>query len=165
MYVIGLFPTLLPEELRAATPASQYPGQVPSLDGGDQERAYNALMEYLGDMRVGVMRELKSLEEQSSSHSAEHSDAEESSTPTAGAGGAGGKAGSASGSGSSTKANAPKPSQELLAMKIKAQIVDTTLLKCFLQVCTICIDLKFILVLDFNFDIHYSISPLIPYSE
>lgn len=62
LYVIGLFPHLLPEDLRPKTPAN-YPRPLADLQGADLERAYNALMEYLTDVRVGVMRQLKDMEE------------------------------------------------------------------------------------------------------
>lgn len=154
---------MLPADLSEAMRA-QHPDRLPPLDGPELERALHELKLYLTDERTRVQMQLKTLAAQQAKLAAEKTSASavasDSDTPDGGGSGAGGDGRRArtsrlvDGSAASFEsrefvgrsvpaarsqegplgAQLTRVLDELKQARILASIVDTTLLKCYLQV-------------------------------
>uniref|UniRef100_A0A5S6QR48 CNH domain-containing protein n=1 Tax=Trichuris muris TaxID=70415 RepID=A0A5S6QR48_TRIMR len=102
LYVIGLFPDLLPDEIRRTI---SYPGPLPKeFPKQDMQKALLALTSFLSEIRTNIARRLDQHKRSKA-------------TPSAGAG-------------ESLKLSSE---EEVAQMRNSLEIVDTTLLKCYLK--------------------------------
>ena len=155
LFVIGLFPAMLPKEYAEAM-CTQYPDSLPQLERPELERALQALKLYLTDARSRVQMQLKTLTAQQAKLSADKSIAalvsSDGEMPDGAPDAAEVRRARASRDGAESREflggsaplapDGPPAAQlkrvvdELKQAKILASIVDTTLLKCYLQVFT-----------------------------
>uniref|UniRef100_A0A915IVF3 CNH domain-containing protein n=1 Tax=Romanomermis culicivorax TaxID=13658 RepID=A0A915IVF3_ROMCU len=105
LYVIGLFPDLLPEDVRKSI---KYPGPIPT-DFAKNERiqGLQALSEYLSMVRTNIAKELENFEKRKNKFTSRDFE--------------------------NLAINAIKDEKSATQQKNLLQIVDTTLLKCYLQ--------------------------------
>ena len=157
LFVIGLIPAMLPKEY-AEVMRTQYPDSLPQLEGAELERALRALKLYLTDARSRVQMQLKTLTAQQTKLSADKDKAtaalasSDGEMPDGAADAAevrrvrtsrdGAESREFLGHSAPLAPDGPHAAQlkrvvdELKQARILASIVDTTLLKCYLQVYT-----------------------------